>query len=170
MIEFKISFTAERNFDIDLQYEYGQGEFGIRPTSVDDARSTGGWSFGTKFDGEPIWSIDGRQHPYVPFKDRIKAFYETGFNITNSIALSGGNDKGNVRVSFANTDAKNIVPNSNFSRKIIDIGVNYKFGEKFTTQINANYSIDDNKNPPFGGQAYSIPNSIMQWPVLIPGG
>lgn len=161
-IEFNTSFTAERALDYtDLQYEYGQGEFGIRPTSVDDARSTGGWSFGTKFDGEPIWSIDGRQHPYVPFKDRIKAFYETGFNITNSIALSGGNDKGNVRVSFANTDAKNIVPNSNFSRKIIDIGVNYKFGEKFTTQINANYSIDDNKNPPFGGQAYSIPNSIM---------
>lgn len=161
-IEFNTSFTAERALDYtDFQYEYGQGEFGVRPGSVDDARSTGGWSFGTKFDGEPIWSIDGRQHPYVPFKDRISAFYETGINLTNSLALSGGNEKGNVRVSFANTDAKNIVPNSSFNKKIIDIGVNYKIGEKITAQINANYSVDYNKNPPFGGQAYSIPNSIM---------
>lgn len=161
-VEFSTSFTAEKALDFtDLQYEYGQGENGIRPASVADARSTGGWSFGTKFDGEPIWSVDGKEHPYVPFKDRIGAFYDTGLNFTNSLALSGGNDKGSFRVSFSNTDAKNIIPNSTFNKKIIDFGVNYKFTEKLSAQFNANYSIDENKNPPFGGQAYSVPNSIM---------
>ena len=87
-IEFRTSFTADQALDFtDLQYEYGQGEFGIRPTSVDDARSSGGWSFGTKLDGEPVWSIDGKQHPYVAFKDRIKAFYNIGTNITNYYML-----------------------------------------------------------------------------------
>ena len=161
-IEFSSSFTAENALDFtDLQYEYGQGEFGIRPASVSDARSSGGWSFGTKFDGEPIYSIDGLQHPYLPFKDRIGAFYETGINTTNSVALSGGNEKGSFRLSFSNTSAKNIIPNSDFNKKIFDFGVNYKFTEKFSVQFNANYSIDESKNPPFGGQTYSVPNSIM---------
>lgn len=161
-IEFTTSFTAEQALDYtDFQYEYGQGEFGIRPASVSDARSSGGWSFGTRFDGEPVWSIDGRQHPYLPFKDRIKAFYDTGLNFTNSLALSGGNDKGSFRVSLSNTNAKNIVPNSNYDKKILDIGINFNFSDKLSAQLNANYSIDYNKNPPFGGQAFSIPNSIM---------
>jgi TonB-linked SusC/RagA family outer membrane protein len=161
-IEFKTSFTAEQALDFtDFQYEYGQGEFGIRPASVSDARSSGGWSFGTKFDGELVWAIDGKQHPYVPFKDRIKAFYETGTNITNSLSLSGGNESGSYRFSVANTNAANIVPNSVYNKRIFDVALNYKFGENLTAMVNINYSVDYNKNPPFGGQRFSIPNSIM---------
>ncbi|MDR2910627.1 MAG: SusC/RagA family TonB-linked outer membrane protein [Bacteroidales bacterium] len=161
-IEFTTSFTAERALDFtDLQYEYGQGENGIRPASIADARSSGGWSFGTKFDGEPVWSIDGKQHPYVPFKDRINSFYDTGTNITNALALSGASENGSYRFSFANTDADNITPNSTFSRKIFGTALNYQLGPKLTAQINANYSLEYNKNAPFGGQQFSIPNSIM---------
>ncbi len=67
-IEFRTSYTADQALDFtDYQYEYGQGEFGIRPASVSDARSTGGWSFGTKFDGQPIWSIDGERTSLCAF-------------------------------------------------------------------------------------------------------
>lgn len=160
-IEFRTSYTAVEALDFtDYQYEYGQGEFGKRPASVSDARSTGGWSFGTKFDGQPIWSIDGKEHPYVPFKDRIGAFYNTGHNIVNSIALSNGNDKGSYRLSISNADATNIVPNSTFNKKIFEVSTNYNFTKKLSAHLNANYSIDENKNPPFGGQRFSIPNSI----------
>ena len=161
-IEFRTSFTAEQALDFtDYQYEYGQGEFGLRPTSVSDARSSGGWSFGTKFDGLPVWSIDGKEHPYQPFKDRFKAFYNIGTNFTNSVALSGGNTQGSYRFSVSNTDATNIIPNSNYNKKIFDVAMNYKLGKKITAQLNANYTIDYNKNPPFGGQRFSIPNSII---------
>lgn len=161
-IEFRTSYTAERALDFtDLQYEFGQGENGIRPASVAEARSTGGWSFGTKFDGNPIWSIDGKEHPYVAFKDRFKAFYRTGNNIMNSIALSNGNDKGSYRLSVSNTQANNIIPNSTYDKTIFEVSMNYAFTKKLTATLNANYSIDENKNPPFGGQRFSIPNSIM---------
>jgi TonB-linked SusC/RagA family outer membrane protein len=161
-IEFRTSYTAERALDFtDFQYEYGQGEFGKRPASVSEARSTGGWSFGTKFDGQPIWSIDGKEHPYVPFKDRFKAFYRTGNNIMNSIALSNGNDKGSYRLSVSNTNANNIIPNSTYDKTIFDLSMNYSFTKKLSATLNANYSFDENKNPPFGGQRFSIPNSIM---------
>lgn len=161
-IEIRSSYTAEQALDFtDYQYEYGQGEFGIRPTSVADARTSGGWSFGTKFDGQPVWSIDGEQHPYVPFKDRMKAFYNIGNNLMNSIALSNGNERGSYRVSISNTNANNIIPNSTFKKTIFEVSANYSFTKKFTVNLNANYSVDENKNPPFGGQRFSIPNSIM---------
>ncbi len=147
-IEFTSSFSAFRPIDfIDYQYEYGQGEFGIRPQSPSDAKSSGGWSFGTKFDGEQVYSIDGNLHPYLPFKDRINAIYRTGRNITNNIAFSGGNERGNFRFSFSNVDATNIAPKSSFTKKNMDLGLNYKFGEKLSAQLNANYSIEDNINP-----------------------
>lgn len=147
-VEVTSSLTANQPLDfLDYQYEYGQGEFGIRPTSVADARSSGGWAFGTKFDGEPVWSIDGLEHPYLPFKDRIKAAFNTGRNFTNTIAFSGGDDRGNFRFSFTDVDATNIIPKSSFTKKNMDLGLNYKFGEKLSAQLNANYSIEDNINP-----------------------
>ncbi len=102
-----------------------------------------------------------KEHPYVPFKDRISAFYNTGTNIMNSVALSNGNEKGSYRLSVSNTDANNIIPNSTYNKKIFDISMNYNFRKKLTAHLNANYTIDENKNPPFGGQRFSIPNSIM---------
>ncbi|WP_161888897.1 SusC/RagA family TonB-linked outer membrane protein [Pontibacter russatus] len=152
----------------DFQYEYGQGEGGVRPKTVGEARSSGVWSFGERFDGQPTWQVDGEQHPYVPFKDRTHAFYRTGLMLQNSVALAGGNDKGSFRVSFSNTDAESIVPNSAFIRRSVNLGLNYNLTEKLSTQVNANYSNEYNKNPPVVSQQdynvnstlYTLANSI----------
>jgi TonB-linked SusC/RagA family outer membrane protein len=155
-IELISSFTANRAIDAldDYQYEYGQGEGGLRPTSVTDARSSGTWSFGTRFDGQPVWCIDGLEHPYVPFKDRINAAYQTGTVSNTTLALSGGNQNGNIRLSITNTDSKNIIPNSSFNKKILSLGSNFKFSEKLSAQLNGNYSIENNINP-FASSGYS---------------
>ncbi|MFA5818272.1 MAG: SusC/RagA family TonB-linked outer membrane protein [Bacteroidales bacterium] len=168
-VELNSSFQADEALDFtDYQYEYGQGENGIRPLSVADARKTGIFSYGTKFDGAPVWQVDGLEHPYLPFKDRINAFYDTGLTFTNSVALSGGNDKGNFRLSVSNTDAKSIVPNSKFNKKIMDLGLNYKLSEKLSTQINANYSIEDNTNPPgVGRQDLNVGSTLNSLSVSI---
>ncbi|MHA6246773.1 SusC/RagA family TonB-linked outer membrane protein [Pontibacter sp. CAU 1760] len=152
----------------DFQYEYGQGEGGKRPQSVGEARSSGVWSFGERFDGQPTWQVDGQQHPYSPFKDRTDAFYRTGLMLQNSVALAGGNDRGSFRVSFSDTDAKSIVPNSSFTRKSVNLGLTYKLSDKLSTQVNANYSNEDNINPPVVSQQdfninstlYTLANSI----------
>ncbi|WP_237143961.1 SusC/RagA family TonB-linked outer membrane protein [Pontibacter pamirensis] len=152
----------------DFQYEYGQGEGGVRPQSVGEARSSGVWSFGERFDGQPTWQVDGEQHPYSPFKDRTDAFYRTGLMLQNSIALAGGNEKGSFRVSYSDTDAKSIVPNSSFTRKSVNLGLNYNLTDKLSTQVNANYSNEGNINPPVVSQQdfnmnstlYTLANSI----------
>lgn len=148
-VEINSNFQAEQALDFtDFQYEYGQGEFGKRPTSVSDAQSSGVFSFGERLDGAPTPQFDGSTQPYVAHKDRISKYYRLGTNWSNSVALSGGNDKGSFRMSFANTDAQGIVPNSDYHKKILNLGINYRFTEKFSAQLNANYSNEFNHNPP----------------------
>jgi TonB-linked SusC/RagA family outer membrane protein len=168
-VEINSNFQVEQALDFtSFQYEYGQGEFGKRPTSVSEAQSSGVWSFGEKFDGKPTPQSDGSIQSYLPYKNRIRDFYRPGTNWTNSIALSGGNEKGNFRLSFANTDAAAIMPNSDYHKKTLNLGLNYRFTEKFSIQLNANYSNEYNHNPPQIGiqdmnantTIYTVANSI----------
>ncbi len=168
-VEVNSNFQADQALDYtDFQYEYGQGENGIRPQSVADAQSSGVWSFGEKFDGVPTPQFDGTTKPYLPNKNRIKDFYRTGYSWTNSLALTGNNDKGNFRLSFANTDANAIVPNSDYHKKIVNLGLNYKFIPQLSLQMNFNYSNEWNHNPPQIGiqdmnansTIYTMANSI----------
>ncbi len=161
-VEYNVNFQAEEALDFtDFQYEYGQGRNGVRPLTLADAKSSGTWSFGEKLDGKPTIQFDGTMQPYLPHADRIAKFYRTGTNLTNSIALSGGNEKGNFRISFANTDANGIVPNSDYHKKILNFGLNYKLTSKLSTQLNANYSNEYNHNPPqIGVQNFSANTTI----------
>ncbi len=148
-VEVNSNFQAQEALDYtDFQYEYGQGEFGKRPTTVAEAQSSGVFAFGEKMDGKPTPQFDGSTQPYSPHNDRIKKFYRTGTSFTNSVALSGGNEKGNFRLSFANTDANAIMPNSDYHKRIFNLGLNYKFSKKLSAQLNANYSNEYNHNPP----------------------
>ncbi|MDX9930779.1 MAG: TonB-dependent receptor, partial [Bacteroidales bacterium] len=162
-IEVTSSITADEALDFtDFQYEYGQGESGVRPANISEARKTGVWSFGTKFDGQPIWCVDGLQHPYVPFKDRIKTYYQTAINLVNTVAITGGDSKGSFRLSGTNSAATSIDPGAKIDKNILDLGLNYKITEKFSVGLNANYSIEKNHNPPaLGGQDFVSANTIL---------
>jgi len=181
-VEINSNFQADQALDFtDFQYEYGQGKGGKRPTTLDEVRATlssnnavtnGVWSFGERLDGQPTIGYDGQLHPYSANKDHIKDFYRTGTTWTNSVALSGGNEKGNFRMSFANTDANGIVPNSDFHKKILNFGLNYNLTEKLSAQLNANYSNEYNHNPPVLAQQdynvnqviYTLANTIdVDW-------
>ena len=172
-VEYNSNFQAEKALDYtDFQYVYGQGEFGKRPANVSEAQSSGVFSFGEKFDGKATPQFDGSMKPYAANQNRIKDYYRTGYNWTNSIALSGGSDKGNFRLSFANTNAEAIVPNSDYHKKIVNLGLNYHFTPKLSVQLNANYSNEYNHNPPQIGiqdlnansTIYTLANSIdVKW-------
>lgn len=163
-IEFTSAVTADRPLDFtDYQMEFGMGHFGVRPLNVGEARAAGSFSFGERFDGAPSWNIDGQQHPYLPFTDpgRILAIYRTGMNFTNGLSFSGGNDKGNFRFSASNSKVDNIVPNSSFGKKILGLGLNYKFSPKISLNVNANYS-NENWNNVYVGTQGSLFSSLLR--------
>lgn len=161
-IQYGLSYQADQPLDFtDFQYEYGQGEYGIRNVTLDDVRRTGVWSFGPKFDGLPIMQHDGVERPYLPNEDRVRNFYRTSNAVTHTLAVSGANNSGNFRVSFANTEANSIVPNSDFDKKIVNLGLNYNLIPALTFQVNANYSNEANNNPPaLNQQAYNVNQTV----------
>src|SRR5690606_30992234 len=122
---------------------------------------SGTWNFGEKFDGQPSPQFDGSLRPYLPHPNKVSKFYEMGTTVANTIAFSGGGDNGNFRVSYANTRADAVMPNSSFNKDILNAGITHNITPKLTFQLNANYAKEKNMNPPqFSVESFS-PNTTL---------
>jgi len=129
-VEFNSNYTSDTPLDFtDFQYEYGQGEFGVRPTAANP--TSGVWSFGEKFQpGMTQVLFDGVTVPYEPVRDRITKFYRTGSTFTNTISMSSGGENGSFNLSLANMTNKSIQPNTKFDRQTINLGFNQNITKK----------------------------------------
>ncbi len=147
-IEYNSNFTTETPLDYtDYQYEYGQGENGIRPTTPNP--TSGQWSFGEKFQpGMTHVLFDGVEAPYVPQRNHIKNYYRNGNTFTNTLTLSSGSENGGFSLSLSNLDNNAILPGSNYHRKTVNLGFTQTVAKKLTFTGNINYSNEDRKNPP----------------------
>ncbi len=168
-VEFTSSFAADQILDFtNYQTQYGTGSNGLRPTSQANAQATGNLSWGEKYDGVPTVQYDGVLRPYAADKNRFKEFYRTGTTFTNSVALSGGNNFINFRISFSNLDANGISPDNSYHKKIINLGLNSKVTEKLTLQTNINFTHEENKNPPIVGvQGIGFSSFLNRIPLTI---
>ena len=161
-VSYNVSISDQNPLDFtDYQYEYGQGENGVRPTTANP--TSGQWSFGERFQpGMTQVLYDGLVVPYEPVFDRIKNFYRHGLDITNSISLSGGGEKGGFNLSLSNLDSKGITPNNEFKRINVGLGATYDLSDKLSFSTNINYSNEKNTNPPnVGQQDNTIPVSLF---------
>ncbi|MBW3469501.1 SusC/RagA family TonB-linked outer membrane protein [Arthrospiribacter ruber] len=168
-VTYNVNYTNERPLDFtDYQYEYGQGEGGIRPTSPNP--TSGQWSFGERFQpGMTQVLFDGITVPYVPVRGIINDFFRNGQNLTNTISLSAGNENGGLTFSFSDMNSKGIVPNNTFNRKTVYLGFDYNLTPKLNVRGNVNYSHEQNFNPPnVAEQDNSIPTAIYNMANSMP--
>jgi TonB-linked SusC/RagA family outer membrane protein len=168
-ITYNLNHTIEQPLDFtDYQYEYGQGENGVRPTTPNP--TSGQWSFGEKFQpGMTQVLFNGLTVPYAPVRNRVRDFFRNGQNTTNTIMLQTSNEKGGMSVSFANLDSKGIVPNNTYNRKTFNVGFTHDFHKKFTVSGNINYSIERNNNPPnVANQDNTIPVALYNMANSMP--
>lgn len=168
-VTYNLNYTNEQPLDFtDYQYEYGQGENGVRPTTPNP--TSGQWSFGERFQpGMTQTLFDGVVVPYAPVRDRVDKFFRNGQNVTNTIALSGGNEKGGFHLSLANLSSQGIVPNNEFTRRTINLGVQYDLSDKVSISTSINYSNEYNKNPPnVGEQDNTIPVALYNLANSLP--
>jgi len=147
-LEYNTNFTTDTPLDYtDYQYEYGQGENGVRPTAP--FPTSGQWSFGERFQpGMTQILFDGVEVPYVPQRNQITDYYRVGNTWTNTLTLSSGNDFGGFSLSVSNLDNKTILPGSGYNRKTINLGFTQTLAKKLTVSGNINYSNETRKNPP----------------------
>jgi len=168
-VTYNMNYTNDTPLDFtDYQYEYGQGENGVRPTSPNP--TSGQWSFGEKFQsGMTQVLFDGLTVPYEPQKDIIRDFFRNGQNFSNSLSLSSGGEKGGFNLSMSNLKSLGITPNNEFVRKTINLGFSYQLSPKLSFEGNSNYSNEENTNPPnVAQQDNTIPVALYNMANSMP--
>lgn len=168
-LAYNINYTNEKPLDYtDYQYEYGQGENGVRPTTPNP--TSGQWSFGERFQpGMTQILFNNLTVPYQPQYDRIDKFFRHGQNLSNTVTLETGGEKGGLHLSLGNLSSQGIVPNNSFNRKTMNLGFNYNLTDKLSFMGNVNYSNEINKNPPnIANQDNSIPTVLYNLANSMP--
>jgi len=173
----------------EFQNEYGQGTKGLfefkdgKGGGVSDGVDE---SWGPKLDGRLLPQFDSPLDangnriptPWVAHPDNWKDFYETGKSFTNNIAITGGNDKGDFRLSLTDLQSTGILPNTNYDRKTISLNAGYQLTPKLKVRAVGNFVKDGSDNRQnwglysiwFGRQVdveklkdYLLPGSIDQY-------
>jgi TonB-linked SusC/RagA family outer membrane protein len=162
-VEFRTNYTMDKPLNLlDWQYQYGSGSNGQAPTTQAEAIAFGRTSWGAKLDGSSVILPNGEVRPYSPVKNNIETFYQTGSTISNTLALSGGNEVAAFRFGASNMDNEGITPNNSMNRKTFNLSIDAKLAEKIVFQGNAQYSIEDVKNRVRPGDFTLNPNAGAQ--------
>jgi TonB-linked SusC/RagA family outer membrane protein len=168
-VSINSNYTSDTPLDYtDYQTVYGQGEGGVRPTTINP--TSGQWSFGEKIQpGMTQILYNNLTVPYELQPSRIKNFYRQGSNFSNTVSLESSNEKGGFHLSLNNTDNLGIMPNNSLNRKVLNIGYNYTLSKAFSFSGTINYSREYNKNPPnIANQDNSIPTTLMALSTTMP--
>ncbi|WP_158797201.1 SusC/RagA family TonB-linked outer membrane protein [Pedobacter sp. L105] len=100
-----------------------------------------------------------------PAQDNLNSFYQTGYNFTNSINLSGGNDVAQTYVSYANTSATGIEPGNKLERNNFNMRETAKFlNNKLTVDGNVNYIAQKIDNTPGLGLYFNPLTGLYLFP------
>ena len=159
----------------DYQYAYGAGGVGKNEYysygSSEDGPSTAnsGYNWGPKFEGQEYVQFgspvdengDRTRIPWEPHKHNIKDFFETGHTITNNVALSGGNDIGNFRLSYTNMQKSGIMPNNQLERNTFSLNAGMNLTDKLRVNAVANYIAGQSDNLTYNG--YNEAQGIMYY-------
>ncbi|MCB0689234.1 MAG: carboxypeptidase-like regulatory domain-containing protein, partial [Saprospiraceae bacterium] len=146
-VELNSNYTNDTPLDFtDYQYEYGQGEGGVRPTAP--FPTSGVWSFGEKIQpGMTQILFDNLEVPYTAQPNKVRDYYRNGSSLANTLTISTGGENGGMSLSLSNMDSKAILPGSSYNRRTVNFGFTQTSG-KLTVSGNINYSNEYRQNPP----------------------
>lgn len=138
------------------QNQYGQGSNG--KFSYVDGKGAGvndgvDESWGPALDGSliPQFNSNGVAVPFIAHPDNVKNFFKTGVTLNNGVALSGGSDKADYRLSYNNLHQTGIIPNTSQGRNSFLLNSTFRLSPKLTVTTIANYIKDDADNLPGAG-------------------
>ncbi len=126
----------------------------------------------TLVDGSDVRGGDTQVHggatieasPFISRPNNVRDFYETGVTASDNIALAGGFEKGNYRLSFTRLNSESIIPGVDFNRKNVHAKLNFKLNEKWSVSSSINYVNSSSANRP--GSAYGSENvnyALVAW-------
>ncbi len=191
-ISFNSSLTVETPFRLpEFQNSYGQGNSGAFEFVDGLGAGTNDnitYSWGPALDqgllipqfDSPVNLADGRQvrggdvavhggeaispTPFVSHPDNLKNFYQTGFTLTNNLALSGGFNNGHYRVSFTDLQNESIIPGVNLDRRTVSTRLGFEPIRGLEINTSFSYINTQSDNRPAGGYgSENINYSLVAW-------
>ena len=123
-------------------------------------------SWGAPLDGRLVrhWWSGTEVAPLVPQPNNWDEFWQTGRTLTNNVALSGGNDKGNFRLSVGRMDQTGIAYNNDFKRTNVKLNSGYNFTPKLNVALSGEYIKSGSDNRGFQeGQQFIWAHRHISW-------
>ena len=155
--QLNTSYTWERpSILIDWQNLYGQGSAGNfryvdgKGGGINDNYDQ---SYGPRLDGRPIDQFTGPQQPWVAHPDNVDSFFDTGHSFSTTLAVSGGTENANARLSVGNTNISGVIPASKFHNITGSLGGELKLGSRVSTTASLQYARNRADNRP--GMGYN---------------
>ena len=121
-VDYSLNYNLDKAaYGPELQYKYGQSSPGAN------------YSWGTTKGS---------------YQDNTKDFFVNGNTLTNSVSLKGGGKDNNSYLSYSNTHANNIYPNSDYDKNTVNFRQNNTyFGGKLTADASVLFTEQHYKNP-----------------------
>lgn len=131
--EPRIEINSVSNFDMpylypEFQNEYAQGASGIYSSTASYS------SWGPKMNGQSVQNFHGETVSLNPHPDNVKDIFTTGYNLTNSVSYSSGNEKSTTYFSYSNTTAQGVLEDNKMVR--------HNFNLRMTAELAKNLKMD----------------------------
>ena len=172
-VQVNNNFTANSVIDQrDLQYTYGQGTFGAKPTTAQMALAAPYYSWGARLDGSPAVNYLGDTYSYKPAPDNFHHFFRTGLTNQSSVALTGANNKGHFRLGLTNLYLDAVIPNSSMRQQGFNLNSTYYVTNRLQMDLTADYvfehvsnraSISDNPGNVIAAPTYLANSFDIRW-------
>jgi iron complex outermembrane receptor protein len=114
----------------------------------------GSYSWGARFDNQPIMFYDGKQRPYVGKPDNWKAFFPDGSVTSHNVAVNGGNENASARFSYTRSDTKPNMINSDMETNTFNLGSLLKISKKLSAEVTSSYTNFKRLNAPAQGAGW----------------
>lgn len=184
-----ITFTSNNSWEQvnrgpEMQKEFGQGTNGASYFSYGNtvdgtSQNATSSAWGAPFNGQMFFQYDPvtqkvgtERTPWVAYPDPLKAFFQTGFETSNSISLDGAYKKTAMRFSASHGSNSWIVPNTGLDRTSVTMSANTKVNDKLDINVKVMYNNRHSDNLPatgYGNQSlmywymFSQPNVDVNW-------
>ncbi|MDR1023353.1 MAG: SusC/RagA family TonB-linked outer membrane protein [Prevotellaceae bacterium] len=133
---------------INFQNEFGSGENEYDIRMVDGKRhtNTSRYNFGQKFDGGDIVFFDGSTRKYEAYENNYLDLFQTGHSDNINVSVSGGNEKGNARLSYTRYNYDGTMANQTQQKNAISFNGMLKATEFTTLEFSQNLYFVNTQN------------------------
>jgi TonB-linked SusC/RagA family outer membrane protein len=101
--------------------------------------------------------------PWIAHPDNVESFFNTGHTRSTTIAVSGGTDRANARLSLGRDNITGFIPNNTFSKTSGLLNGSLRISDALTTDASVQYIHNGAMNRPGVGYANSIMEGLFVW-------